>query len=137
MSGRLSSLDHSPGDAPLKELLGRLGSDLGDLVRQEAALARLEAKQELKRAGQAAGMMAAAGVVGVLALLLASFALVKWIDEAVHHAVAFALVAALWAVAAAVLLGKARERVKEIDLASSQTVATIKEDIEWTKTRTN
>ncbi len=54
------------------ELIGELSSDLSTLMRQEVALAKAELTQEASKAGQAAGMLAGAGVAAHLAIIFAS-----------------------------------------------------------------
>ena len=59
----------------LGELVGAMASDLSSLVRQEIELAKVELRDEAKRAGTAAGMFGAAGVGAWMAVIMLSFAL--------------------------------------------------------------
>jgi len=119
-------------DASLGELISEMTSDLSDLFRKEVQLAKVEAREEIGRAGKAVAMLGTAGVAGWLALIMLSFALAWLLDQAVNTALAFAIVGVLWAAAAAVLLTTGRRRLKTLE-ALPQTQETLKEDVEWAK----
>ena len=135
----------------LSELLGRLGSDAGTLVRQEMALARAEiaaavedAKAELadkgKKAGAGAGMFGVAGAAALLALGTLTAALVLVLDRALPADLAALIVGLAWAVVAAAAALRGRDKVRDIGpietagLIPRQTIETVKEDVEWAKT---
>ena len=91
------------------EILGDLSHDLSTLVRQEMALARAELEQTVKRSSKGAGMFGGAGLAGYMVLLFLSLALWWAIGWGIGSASAPDLgwsgliVAAIWAVVAAVL----------------------------------
>jgi uncharacterized membrane protein YqjE len=104
----------NPPDASLGDLFAELGADLSQLVRKELELAKVEAREEAHRLTRAATFGALAGVAALLALVLLSMALAWWIDEALHTAVAFALVGAMWIVIAAIAASITRTAVGDI-----------------------
>ena len=57
------------------DLVGEVGRDMSQLVRQEMHLAKAELRQDAKRTGQAAGAFGGAGMAGYMVLLFASIAL--------------------------------------------------------------
>lgn len=118
----------------LGELLGDLTSDLGLLFRNEVELAKVEAREELKRAGKAAGMFGAAGLGGWMAVLFLSLGLAWLLDQALNTALAFALVGIAWAVVAMVLVKRAQREMAAVK-PLPQTIESIKEDVQWAKTR--
>ena len=138
----MSATDHSDGtdlsrnpkapDRSLGELLSEMTGDLSTLMRKEVELAKLEAKDELRRAGKAGGMLGAGGVAAHFALLFASFALAWLLDEVMHPALAFLVVAVLYGIAAALLLSRGREQMKQLQ-GPKQTIETLKEDVEWAR----
>jgi hypothetical protein len=121
-------------DESLGELFGSFTRDLTSLMHKEIELAKLEAKDEVKKAGTGVGMMGGAGATGYLALIMFSFALAWLLDQAMNTALAFAIVGVLWAIVAAVLLSKGRAKVKSMR-GLPETTRTIKEDIQWAKTQ--
>ena len=123
-------------DASLGELFSEMTSDLSDLFRKEVQLAKVEARDEVGRAGKGAAMLGAAGLAGWLALIMLSVALAWLLDQAVDTALAFAIVGVLWAAAAAVLATTGRHRLKTIE-ALPQTKETLKEDVAWAKAQKN
>ena len=119
-------------DSSLGELFSRMTTDLSTIFRKEVELAKVETKQEMAQAGKAGGMLGGAALTGYLALLFASFALAWLLDEWLHTALAFLIVAVLYGIVAAVLASKGRQKMKEVRPVP-QTVETLKEDVEWAK----
>jgi ABC-type transport system involved in cytochrome bd biosynthesis fused ATPase/permease subunit len=87
----------------LGDLIGEITSDLSTLVRQEVELAKAEATQSAKRAGKGAGMFGGAGFAGYMVALFLSIALWWAIGDGMGHGWSALIVAALWAIVAAVL----------------------------------
>jgi uncharacterized membrane protein YqjE len=116
----------------LGELFSEMTSDVSTLFRKEIELAKVEAREEVGRTKQAAIMFGIAGVSALLALAMLSTALAWWLDEAMHPAVAWAIVGALWVIAAAITASMGRKRLKEMQ-GLPKTKQTIKEDVEWAK----
>ncbi len=119
-------------DKSLGELFGDMTSALSHLFRQEVELAKVEAKAEAKRAGKGAGMFAAAGIGGWLALLFLSLAAAWLIDQALNTALSFAIVGVVWAVVAAVLMSAGKKQMAAVE-PLPETVQSLKEDAEWAK----
>ncbi|TDE14253.1 phage holin family protein [Jiangella asiatica] len=115
MSGRPHEPSSAaPSDASLGELLGEVSRDLSSLVRQEVELAKAEVQQSAGRAGRGAGMFGGAGVAGWLALLFLSIALWWAIADATGHGWSAVIVAALWAIIAAVLAAMGRTELRRV-----------------------
>jgi uncharacterized membrane protein YqjE len=119
-------------EASLGELVAELTSDMSTLFRKELELAKTEARDELRQAGKAAGMLGGAGLAAWLALLLLSLALAWLLDQAINTALAFAIVGVLWAVAALILQRSGRAALAGVR-GLPTTRDTIKEDVEWAK----
>ena len=96
------------------ELLSDITADLSTLMRQEVELAKAELKQSATRAGKGAGMLAGAGVAGHFVLLFVSIAVWWGIGDATGHGWSALIVAALWAVIAAVLGLTGRGELKTV-----------------------
>lgn len=117
------------------ELIGELSSDLSTLMRQEVALAKAELTQEASKAGQAAGMLAGAGVAGHLAIVFASLTAMWALGNVMDLAWAALIVTVVWAIVAAALGLVGRGRLKQVSLKPEQTIDTLKEDAQWARTR--
>ena len=124
----------STPEPSLGELVAGMTSDVGTLVRKELELAKAELREEAKTTGKAAGMLGAAGVTGHLALLFLSFAAAWGLSEIVPEGVAFLVVGVVYAVVAAVLAAKGRERMHAVR-PPEQTIETVKEDVAWARAR--
>ncbi len=119
-------------DLSLGDLAAELSEEISTLFRKEVELAKTEAREELGYAGKAAGFFGAAAVAGWLALLLLSLALAWLLDQELNTALSFAIVGALWAIAAIVFQGAARTKLAGVR-GLPQTKQTIKEDVQWAR----
>jgi hypothetical protein len=117
MSTAASDVNEPQGDVAQRsfgELIGEVAQDLSTLVRQEMDLAKAELRQEAGKAGRAAGAFGAAGVAGHMVLLFLSFALWWALANGMDEGWAALIVAAVWAVAAAVLFAMARAQLRRV-----------------------
>lgn len=117
-------------DKSLGELVSRLTGDFSDLVNTHVQLAKAEMKEEASRAAKGSALLAAAGVAGLLALILLSFAAAWGLAEAMDEGLAFLIVGVVWVIAALVLAKSGQAAMKRLR-GVPQTKASIKEDIEW------
>ena len=121
----------------LGEIVGDLSTDLTTLVKQELTLARTELKEEAAKAGKGAGMLGGAGVAGLLALTLGSFALAYLLDNWMPVELAFLIVTVLWAIVGAVLAARGRKELKNSNPQLPETQQTLKEDAAWARAQKN
>ncbi len=117
----------------LGQIVGDLSNDLTTLVKQELELARTELKEEATKAGKGAGMLGGAGVSGLLALILGSFALAYLLDNWMPVELAFLIVTTLWAIVGAVLAARGRKELKNTNPQLPETQQTLKEDAAWAR----
>jgi hypothetical protein len=100
--------------ASIGDLLSDISSDLSTLMRQEVALAKAELSQSAKQAGKGAGMLAGAGVAAHMVLLFVSIALWWSIGNATGRGWSALIVAAIWAIIAAILASTGRKEMKNV-----------------------
>jgi hypothetical protein len=133
----------APGRAPdvsersFGELVGELSDDLSRLVRQEIQLAKVEAREDLAKAGRGAGMLGGAGLAGLLTLLFLSLALMFALANVMDVGWAALIVGVLWGVAAAVLAAAGRSGLRRATPPLEQTTETLKEDAQWVRRQTS
>ncbi len=120
-------------DQSLGSIVSKISSDFSQLVRQEITLAKLEMKEEGKKAGKAAGMLGGAALAGWMFALFVSVTLMRALDHVMDIVWAAFIVAALWGVAAAVLGIQGRNKMREVNPKPEQTTDTLKEDAQWLK----
>ncbi|MDX6211752.1 MAG: hypothetical protein QOF82_839 [Frankiales bacterium] len=114
------------------DLVGDISRDLSSLIHQEIELAKAETKQEVAKAGKAAGMLGGAGFAGYMVALFASLTLAYGIGTFWPAWTGALVVAGLWAVAGVLLYLRGREQLKDVS-GPRQTVETIKEDAAWAR----
>jgi uncharacterized membrane protein YqjE len=125
-----------PRERGIGELVKDLASQTSTLVRQEIQLAQAEVTQKGKVAGRGAGLLAGAAVFGLLALIALTAGLIALLDKAMATWVAALIVMALWAIVAFALAKAGQKALQQATPPAPQTVETVKEDIQWAKTRT-
>src|SRR4029453_15013312 len=103
-------------------------SDLGELVRSEIELARVEIREEAVKAGRAAGMLGAGGLIAYLGLGLLAMAAAWGLAEGVDAGWAFLIGGGVVTAIGAVVLMKGRDQLQEVQPVPEETVETLKED---------
>jgi Putative Actinobacterial Holin-X, holin superfamily III len=124
-------------DQPISELVKDLASETSTLVRQEIDLAKAEMTDRGKRAGKGVGMLAAGAVVALLAFGALTAGLIAALDLAMPTWLAALIVTVVYGAIAAVLVQIGRKQVQEAaPPVPEETIESVKEDVQWAKTRT-
>jgi uncharacterized membrane protein YqjE len=126
-----------PADKPVGELVADMTSQVTALLRKEVEMAVVELRDEMKQAAKAGGMLGGAALNGYFALVFASFAVAWLLDRKLPRPLAFGLVAFMHGAAAATLLKLGHDEMKQVDPVPTQTVETLKENIDWAKAQTS
>ncbi len=117
----------------LGELFSAASRDMSALVKQEIALAKAEMAGEAKQAGIGAGMLAVAGLLGLLALILLSFAAVYGLHAlGLPLGLAFLAVGVAYVLIAGILALLAKGRLSKLG-PPQRTIKTLKDDLAWAK----
>ena len=123
-------------ERPIGELMRELSAQTSTLVRQELELAKLEMTEKGKQAGVGAGMFGGAGVVGLYAAGALTACLVLVLATAVTGWLAALIVAVVYGAAAGGLALMGRAKVKQaVPPLPQQATESVKEDVQWTKTK--
>jgi hypothetical protein len=117
----------------LGDLFSRLTEDLSRLVRDEVELAKVEISHTVESVKTAGISIGIAGLLGLMAFVLLSFAAAWGLAEVVPTGVAFLIVGGVYGLVALALLAFGRQRVKAVKPVPEQTVETLKEDVAWAK----
>jgi uncharacterized membrane protein YqjE len=133
---------HGPGtdlrEQSMGDLLKQLSQETTTLVKQELDLAKAEMAEKGKKAGVGAGFLGGGALLGLGAFGAFTAFLIALIQTAVNHTwLAALIVAAVYGAIAAVLALRGKDKIQEATPpAPEQTVETLKEDVEWARTRT-
>jgi hypothetical protein len=128
--------DNELRDNSTGELLKRLSNETTTLVRQEIELMKAELAAKAKPAGIGAGMFGGAGLFGLGAFLALTAFFVALLDGAMPIWLAALIVAVVYAAIAGVLALRGKQKVNEATpVAPEQTMESVKEDVQWAKTR--
>lgn len=137
IEGARNSPTERGGEPSFGDLVSRLTSQTGALVRQEIALAKVELRETgatLARdsAKVGAGLMVAwAGVLALTAAFIVGLA-----DLFDNYWLAALIVGAVYVIVGWVLARSAMADVRRRGLAPTQTVETLREDADWAKEQT-
>lgn len=124
-----------PRQQSVGELLKQLSNETSTLVRQEMQLARAELSEHGKRAGKGAGLLGAGGVMGLATLGALTALLILALDTAMDAWLAALIVTVVYAAITGVLALQGKNRIQDATPPAPQTVETVKEDVQWAKTR--
>ena len=123
-------------DASVGELARQLSEQTSRLVRQEMELAKAELSIKGKQAGLGAGLFGGAGVLGLFALAALTAAVIAALSLAMATWLAALIVAVVYGAAAGVAALIGRRKVQEaLPPVPQDSVQSVKEDVQWTKTR--
>ena len=123
-------------ERPIGEVAKSLTSDLSLLLRQEIDLAKAEMAEKGRTAAPGLGMFGGAGIVGLCAAGALTAFLILVLSTFLPDWAAALVVGAVLATVAYVLAQQGKERVADAGApVPEQTIETMKEDVEWAKTR--
>lgn len=123
-------------DRPIGELLRELGDEIATLVRQEIALAKVEIAEKARPAAVSVGMFGGTALFALGAFGALTAFLIALIALALPVWAAALIVTVVYGIVAAVLAMTGKKKLQEAaPLVPEQTAQTVKEDIEWAKTR--
>lgn len=122
----------------LADVIKNAVKDAQDLVRSEIALAKAEIRQEVSRLGMAVAFLAAAAVAGAIGVVFLMTTIAWAIAELLAWPVwsGFAIVTLLLLIAAAIFGYVGKSRITSAR-RMPRTVETMKENVEWMRTRTS
>ena len=124
-------------DRPLSDLVEQLSADVRALVRAELALAKAELSERARRFAVAGGLAAAGAVLGLLALgTFTATAVIALANVWPAWLAALVVAVVLAAVAGILLAVGTKVGRRAVPPVPAETVESIKEDVEWVKTRT-
>ena len=124
-------------DWSLGELFGDLAQNTSRLVRSEVELAKTELTEQATRVGRDVGILAAGGFIayaGFLAILAGIVALLATRLGVWQSAL---IVGVIVAIVGGVLVLQGMNALKNRNLVPRQTIATLKEDVQWAKQQTH
>ena len=124
-------------EQPIGELLKQLSQETSTLVKQELDLAKAEMTQKGKQAGLGAGLISGGALLGLGAFGAFTAFLILLLGTFMENWIAALIVTVVYGAIAAFLALRGKNELQEATPAApEQTVETLKEDVEWAKTRT-
>jgi putative copper export protein len=116
----------------LGELFADLSAQLGDLIQQEARLAKTEVSAKLADAGRHAAMVGAAAAFGLTAVIAVAAAIaLLLVDIGLSPWLAAVITAVLMAFTAFVLAQSGLSALRKTNITPVETIHSLKETTQW------
>jgi uncharacterized membrane protein YqjE len=123
-------------DESIGELVKDLSRDVSELVHQEIELARVEMTEKGKKAGRGLGMFGGSAAFALVTLGGSMATIIILLDLVMPLWLAALITTVVYGVVAAVLALRGRDELKDAGAPiPERTRDSIKEDIQWAKTR--
>jgi putative superfamily III holin-X len=122
--------DEIDEDAPIGVLVKELKEDLARLLAEQRAIAKVELKREAGKAGTAIGMFLTALFALYMVLMFGSLAAVYGLGHLVGNGWAALIVTGAWLLGAVLTALVGRSTLRRMT-GPQQTVAALKENLEW------
>jgi cytochrome c biogenesis protein CcdA len=125
----------SAGDRSISVVLQDIVRNIQDIVRSEVRLAKTELREEVTKARSASVLVAIGILAGILSVFFLLLTAVYALTLVVPNWAAALIVATGIATIAGVALGTGLKQFKTVH-AAPKTVASLKENVEWSKQQT-
>ena len=122
-----------PSDRSIKEIVDVLRPQVQELVAKQTELARTELLPVGKRAGLAAGLLAAAAVFMLVFLIFLSLTGVYVLSEFLAPWLAALIVSVILLVVGGILAAAGASILRRLDPKPHKTIATLQQNVNWLK----
>ncbi len=111
-------------------------ANVQEIIRSEVRLATVEMREKAAQTGKAGAMLAAGVVVGLYGIGFLLAGIYNAIATALPAWASALIVGGVLAIIAGGMIGAGRKRLKQVNPTPQQTVASVKENVEWIKSQT-
>jgi VIT1/CCC1 family predicted Fe2+/Mn2+ transporter len=122
-------------EKPLTELMRDLIDQVAKMIRHEIGLARAEMSEKASQAGSGIGMLAAALVFGIAALVILLLAAVLALNEIMDPWASALLVGIVAALVAFALAARGKANLRARNLMPSRTMQSLRSDAHFARER--
>jgi hypothetical protein len=129
----MSSVDTTPeasDERPLRELVLKLSRDASQLVEQEIALAKQEAREKLDQLQAGVSAVSTAAVILHIGLATVAAALVLLLAQALPSWIAALAIGVALCVVGGMMFAKGKRDLQQVDLKPEKTIRSVKQDVQ-------
>jgi uncharacterized membrane protein YqjE len=118
----------------MTEIFRDIVGNVQEMVRSEVRLARVELREEASKTARAGAMLAAGGVLAIVAAVFLLVCIAQLLDMVMPDWAAALVIAIALGIPAAVMVSRGRERL-HVPMPE-KTIENVKENVEWMKNQT-
>jgi uncharacterized membrane protein YqjE len=126
--------EQSGRERPMTEIFRDIVGNVQEMVRSEVRLARVELREEASKTARAGAMLAAGGVLAIVAAVFLLVCIAQLLDMVMPDWAAALVIAIALGIPAAVMVSRGRERL-HVPMPE-KTIENVKENVEWMKNQT-
>ena len=126
--------DQSGRERPMTEIFRDIVGNVQEMVRSEVRLARVELREEASKTARAGAMLAAGGVLAMVAAVFLLVCIAQLLDLVMPDWAAALIMALALGIPAAIMVSKGRQRL-HVPMPE-KTIENVKENVEWMKNQT-
>jgi len=126
----------SDAERSIASVLQDIVANIQQIVKSEVRLAKAEVREEVGKAGKASQSLAAGAVLALYALGFFLLCCVYLLATVVSFWLAALIVALVLGGIAAFLISAGLKQIKRVHGTPDQTIASVKENVEWAKAQT-
>lgn len=122
-----------PNTRSFAEIIQQIAVNIGEIIRSEIRLAKVEVRESALRALMSAGSLIAGAVLGLFALGFLLLTIMFALRMALPEWLAALIVFILAGIVAAVLVGAGVQALRSVNVVPEKTAANVKEDVQWVR----
>jgi uncharacterized membrane protein YqjE len=126
--------DQAGRERPMTEIFRDIVGNVQEMVRSEVRLARVELREEASKTARAGAMLAAGGVLAIIAAVFLLVCIMQLLDLVMPDWAAAMVMALALGIPAAIMVSKGRQRLHVP--VPEKTIENVKENVEWMKNQT-
>lgn len=132
-SRELRDDETGPSDRSIREIVQAIQPQVQELVSKQVELTKSEVTPVAKRAGIATGLLAAAGVVALVFLILLSFTGVYALATFLPLWLSALIVTVVLLIIAAILGGVGASMLRSLDPKPHRSIRALQQNVDWVK----
>lgn len=130
-AARIREAAQPAGERTMADIIKDIVANLQEIMRSEINLARAEMTQKAMTAGRAAAVAVVGGVVALYAIAFVLVCIFDALALAIPYWASALIIGAVLLIAAGVMVSAGINRLKKLSPKPTETIRSIREDVQW------